>query len=126
MLLCISFILLYTCAYSWLHIVLRLANMHGFLHMCINMLMCFVCHFVSMFVCEYFAWPYTYQEFHYRRRGSDVCLPCDCYPVGSFTRSCDPESGQCQCRPGVISRQCNMCDNPFAEVTQTGCEGGTE
>ncbi|KAK2841261.1 hypothetical protein Q7C36_012840 [Tachysurus vachellii] len=62
------------------------------------------------------------KEFHYRRRGSDVCLPCDCYPVGSFTRTCDPESGQCQCRPGVIGRQCNMCDNPFAEVTQTGCE----
>ncbi|KAI4874532.1 hypothetical protein NFI96_008030 [Prochilodus magdalenae] len=62
------------------------------------------------------------KEFHYRRRGSDVCLPCDCYPVGSFSRSCDPESGQCQCRPGVIGRQCNMCDNPFAEVTQTGCE----
>ncbi|KAF7695487.1 cadherin EGF LAG seven-pass G-type receptor 3 [Silurus meridionalis] len=62
------------------------------------------------------------KEFHYRRRSSDVCLPCDCYPVGSFTRSCDLESGQCQCRPGVIGRQCNMCDNPFAEVTQTGCE----
>uniref|UniRef100_A0A672KH35 Cadherin EGF LAG seven-pass G-type receptor 3 n=1 Tax=Sinocyclocheilus grahami TaxID=75366 RepID=A0A672KH35_SINGR len=62
------------------------------------------------------------KEFHYRRLGSDVCLPCDCYPVGSFSRSCDPESGQCQCRPGVIGRQCNMCDNPFAEVTQTGCE----
>ncbi|XP_065103163.1 cadherin EGF LAG seven-pass G-type receptor 3 isoform X1 [Paramisgurnus dabryanus] len=62
------------------------------------------------------------KEFHYRRRGSDVCLPCDCYPVGSFSRSCDTESGQCQCRPGVIGRQCNMCDNPFAEVTQTGCE----
>ncbi|XP_048065943.1 cadherin EGF LAG seven-pass G-type receptor 3 isoform X3 [Megalobrama amblycephala] len=62
------------------------------------------------------------KEFHYRQRGSDVCLPCDCYPVGSFSRSCDPESGQCQCRPGVIGRQCNMCDNPFAEVTQTGCE----
>uniref|UniRef100_A0A672P6X0 Cadherin EGF LAG seven-pass G-type receptor 3 n=1 Tax=Sinocyclocheilus grahami TaxID=75366 RepID=A0A672P6X0_SINGR len=62
------------------------------------------------------------KEFHYRRRSSDICLPCDCYPVGSFSRSCDPESGQCQCRPGVIGRQCNMCDNPFAEVTQPGCE----
>ncbi|KAM6977742.1 cadherin EGF LAG seven-pass G-type receptor 3 [Aplochiton taeniatus] len=62
------------------------------------------------------------KEFHYRPRGSDSCLPCDCYPVGSFSRSCDVESGQCQCRPGVIGRQCNTCDNPFAEVTQTGCE----
>uniref|UniRef100_A0A3P9JAG2 Cadherin, EGF LAG seven-pass G-type receptor 3 n=1 Tax=Oryzias latipes TaxID=8090 RepID=A0A3P9JAG2_ORYLA len=62
------------------------------------------------------------KEFHYRTRGSDTCLPCDCYPVGSFSRSCDPESGQCQCRPGVIGRQCNKCDNPFAEVTNSGCE----
>ncbi|KAM4738217.1 cadherin EGF LAG seven-pass G-type receptor 3 isoform 1-T1 [Anableps anableps] len=62
------------------------------------------------------------KEFHYRPRASDTCLPCDCYPVGSFSRSCDPETGQCQCRPGVIGRQCNMCDNPFAEVTNSGCE----
>ncbi|XP_076133414.1 cadherin EGF LAG seven-pass G-type receptor 3 [Alosa pseudoharengus] len=62
------------------------------------------------------------KEFHFRRRSSDTCLPCDCYPVGSFSRSCDLESGQCQCRSGVIGRQCNLCDNPFAEVTQTGCE----
>ncbi|XP_054868978.1 cadherin EGF LAG seven-pass G-type receptor 3 isoform X3 [Amphiprion ocellaris] len=62
------------------------------------------------------------KEFHYRPRGSDTCLPCDCYPVGSFSRSCDPESGQCQCRPGVIGRQCNACDSPFAEVTNSGCE----
>lgn len=66
-----------------------------------------------------------FQEFHYRPPGSDACLPCDCYPVGSFSRSCDPESGQCQCRPGVIGRQCNSCDNPFAEVTNSGCEGRT-
>ncbi|KAM9752004.1 cadherin EGF LAG seven-pass G-type receptor 3 isoform 2-T2 [Menidia menidia] len=62
------------------------------------------------------------KEFHYRPRSSDTCLPCDCYPVGSFSRSCDPETGQCQCRPGVIGRQCNACDNPFAEVTNSGCE----
>ncbi|XP_056241015.1 cadherin EGF LAG seven-pass G-type receptor 3 isoform X3 [Seriola aureovittata] len=62
------------------------------------------------------------KEFHYRPRGSDTCLPCDCYPVGSFSRSCDPETGQCQCRPGVIGRQCNTCDNPFAEVTNSGCD----
>ncbi|XP_061664962.1 cadherin EGF LAG seven-pass G-type receptor 3 [Syngnathoides biaculeatus] len=62
------------------------------------------------------------KEFHYSPRGSDSCLPCDCYPVGSFSRTCDPETGQCPCRPGVIGRQCNTCDNPFAEVTNSGCE----
>ncbi|KAI4532450.1 hypothetical protein MG293_017715 [Ovis ammon polii] len=63
------------------------------------------------------------QEFHYRPRGSDSCLPCDCYPVGSTSRSCAPHSGQCPCRPGALGRQCNSCDSPFAEVTASGCRG---
>uniref|UniRef100_A0A8C3DJ17 Cadherin EGF LAG seven-pass G-type receptor 3 n=1 Tax=Corvus moneduloides TaxID=1196302 RepID=A0A8C3DJ17_CORMO len=62
------------------------------------------------------------KDFHYRPRGSDTCLPCDCYPVGSTSRSCDRETGRCHCRPGVIGRQCNSCDSPFAEVTPSGCE----
>lgn len=80
-------------------------------------LMCVWTHALSAPGC------FSIQEFHYHPRGSDSCLPCDCYPVGSFSRSCDPETGQCQCRPGVIGRQCNTCDNPFAEVTNSGCEG---
>uniref|UniRef100_A0A665TR40 Cadherin EGF LAG seven-pass G-type receptor 2 n=1 Tax=Echeneis naucrates TaxID=173247 RepID=A0A665TR40_ECHNA len=59
---------------------------------------------------------------HYQPDGSDTCLLCDCYPVGSFSRACDRESGQCQCKPGVIGRQCDRCDNPFAEVSSNGCE----
>ncbi|XP_074522154.1 cadherin EGF LAG seven-pass G-type receptor 2 isoform X2 [Halichoeres trimaculatus] len=59
---------------------------------------------------------------HYRPDGSDTCLLCDCYPIGSFSRACDRESGQCQCKPGVIGRQCDRCDNPFAEVSPNGCE----
>ncbi|XP_067443425.1 cadherin EGF LAG seven-pass G-type receptor 2 isoform X2 [Thunnus thynnus] len=59
---------------------------------------------------------------HYRPEDSDTCLLCDCYPVGSFSRACDRESGQCQCKPGVIGRQCDHCDNPFAEVSANGCE----
>ncbi|XP_053233909.1 cadherin EGF LAG seven-pass G-type receptor 3 isoform X2 [Podarcis raffonei] len=62
------------------------------------------------------------KEFHYHPKGSDTCLPCDCYPIGSSSRSCDQEVGQCHCRPGVIGRQCNSCDSPFAEVTPSGCQ----
>nr|XP_055073359.1 cadherin EGF LAG seven-pass G-type receptor 2 [Misgurnus anguillicaudatus] len=62
------------------------------------------------------------KENHYRPVGSDVCLLCDCYSVGSFSRTCDRESGLCQCKPGVIGRQCDRCDNPFAEVSSNGCE----
>lgn len=63
------------------------------------------------------------QENYYRPPGQDACLPCDCFPHGSHSRVCDMDSGQCSCKPGVIGRQCNRCDNPFAEVTVLGCEG---
>uniref|UniRef100_U3J9Z3 Cadherin EGF LAG seven-pass G-type receptor 1 n=1 Tax=Anas platyrhynchos platyrhynchos TaxID=8840 RepID=U3J9Z3_ANAPP len=59
---------------------------------------------------------------YYRPQSSDTCYPCDCFPSGSHTRTCDMETGQCPCKPGVIGRQCNRCDNPFAEVTLKGCE----
>nr|XP_032655516.1 cadherin EGF LAG seven-pass G-type receptor 2 [Chelonoidis abingdonii] len=62
------------------------------------------------------------RENHYRPLASDSCLLCDCYPTGSLARLCDPETGQCQCKPGVIGRRCDRCDNPFAEVTTNGCE----
>ncbi|XP_029430115.1 cadherin EGF LAG seven-pass G-type receptor 2 [Rhinatrema bivittatum] len=62
------------------------------------------------------------KENHYRPPGSERCLLCDCYPTGSLSRTCDMENGQCQCKPGVIGRQCDRCDNPFAEVTTNGCE----
>ncbi|XP_054575621.1 cadherin EGF LAG seven-pass G-type receptor 1 [Eptesicus fuscus] len=62
------------------------------------------------------------KENHYQPPGQDACLPCACFPHGSRSRACDAHTGQCACRPGVIGRQCNRCDNPFAEVTPLGCE----
>nr|XP_020652661.1 cadherin EGF LAG seven-pass G-type receptor 1 isoform X2 [Pogona vitticeps] len=59
---------------------------------------------------------------YYRPLDGDTCYPCDCFPSGSQARKCDMETGQCPCKPGVIGRQCNRCDNPFAEVTVRGCE----
>ncbi|KAH0513076.1 Cadherin EGF LAG seven-pass G-type receptor 1 [Microtus ochrogaster] len=62
-------------------------------------------------------------ENYYKPPAQDACLPCDCFPHGSHSRACDMDTGQCACKPGVIGRQCNRCDNPFAEVTSLGCEG---
>ncbi|KAG8439892.1 hypothetical protein GDO86_005888 [Hymenochirus boettgeri] len=62
------------------------------------------------------------KENYYKPPESDTCYPCDCFPSGASARSCDMETGQCPCKPGVIGRQCNRCDNPFAEVTNQGCE----
>uniref|UniRef100_A0A3Q3J3E4 Cadherin EGF LAG seven-pass G-type receptor 1 n=1 Tax=Monopterus albus TaxID=43700 RepID=A0A3Q3J3E4_MONAL len=62
------------------------------------------------------------KENHYRPEGEDTCYPCECFSIGSESRTCDFITGQCPCKGGVIGRQCNRCDNPFAEVTPTGCE----
>ncbi|XP_034019490.1 cadherin EGF LAG seven-pass G-type receptor 1 isoform X2 [Thalassophryne amazonica] len=59
---------------------------------------------------------------YYRPDGDDTCYPCDCFSLGSESRTCDPQTGQCPCKGGVIGRQCNRCDNPFAEVTSSGCQ----
>ncbi|KAK7902003.1 hypothetical protein WMY93_018772 [Mugilogobius chulae] len=62
------------------------------------------------------------KENHYRPDGEDTCYPCDCYFPGSASRTCHPQTGQCPCKGGVVGRQCNQCDNPFAQVTLSGCE----
>uniref|UniRef100_A0AAY5KNZ4 Cadherin EGF LAG seven-pass G-type receptor 1 n=1 Tax=Esox lucius TaxID=8010 RepID=A0AAY5KNZ4_ESOLU len=59
---------------------------------------------------------------YYRPASEDTCYPCECFALGAHSRTCDPHTGQCPCKAGVIGRQCNRCDNPFAEVTATGCE----
>uniref|UniRef100_A0A8D0AXG8 Cadherin EGF LAG seven-pass G-type receptor 1 n=1 Tax=Sander lucioperca TaxID=283035 RepID=A0A8D0AXG8_SANLU len=62
------------------------------------------------------------KENHYRPEGEDTCYPCECFSIGSESRTCNAITGQCPCKGGVIGRQCNRCDNPFAEVTPIGCE----
>ncbi|XP_073687546.1 cadherin EGF LAG seven-pass G-type receptor 1-like [Garra rufa] len=58
---------------------------------------------------------------YFRPLGADTCYPCDCFHLGAHSRTCDPVTGQCPCKMGVVGRQCNRCDNPFAEVTVGGC-----
>ena len=35
------------------------------------------------------------------------CRPCACHPGGSYSFQCDVNSGQCQCREGMMGRQCD-------------------
>uniref|UniRef100_A0A672SFX6 Cadherin EGF LAG seven-pass G-type receptor 1-like n=1 Tax=Sinocyclocheilus grahami TaxID=75366 RepID=A0A672SFX6_SINGR len=58
---------------------------------------------------------------YFRPLGADTCYPCDCFHLGAHSRTCDAVTGQCRCKMGVVGRQCNCCDNPFAEVTVGGC-----
>ncbi|XP_064605903.1 laminin subunit alpha-2-like [Liolophura sinensis] len=39
----------------------------------------------------------------------DRCHPCTCNIDGALSRTCDPVSGQCRCRPGLSGRSCDQC-----------------
>ncbi|MGH0140359.1 UNVERIFIED_CONTAM: hypothetical protein FKN15_048109 [Acipenser sinensis] len=39
------------------------------------------------------------------------CTNCNCSPCG--TASCDPRTGQCQCKPGVTGARCDRCKDGF-------------
>ncbi|CAB1330696.1 unnamed protein product, partial [Coregonus sp. 'balchen'] len=43
-------------------------------------------------------------------RPGDVCVECDCHPVGSSGQVCDGRMGQCLCvDPSVGGRRCDQC-----------------
>ncbi|CAF0717274.1 unnamed protein product [Brachionus calyciflorus] len=35
--------------------------------------------------------------------------PCNCHPAGSYNQFCDPITGNCPCRPGVLGKYCDSC-----------------
>lgn len=34
---------------------------------------------------------------------------CNCHPAGSYNQMCDPKTGNCPCRPGVVGKLCDSC-----------------
>ncbi|XP_051943762.1 laminin subunit alpha-3 isoform X3 [Hippocampus zosterae] len=40
---------------------------------------------------------------------NDGALPCNCDQSGSIGSACDPNGGQCPCRPHVIGQRCTKC-----------------
>uniref|UniRef100_UPI00398E7DE0 laminin subunit gamma-3-like n=1 Tax=Pristiophorus japonicus TaxID=55135 RepID=UPI00398E7DE0 len=54
----------------------------------------------------------------------DKCQPCDCDPAGSANgrETCNTGSGQCECLPHVIGRDCSQCEPGFYNLQPTvGC-----
>ncbi|XP_044207309.1 laminin subunit alpha-5 isoform X2 [Thunnus albacares] len=48
------------------------------------------------------------------------CTRCSCSPCG--TESCDPQTGQCRCKPGVTGPRCDRCeDGSFGFDSCSGC-----
>ncbi|XP_048450478.1 laminin subunit gamma-3-like, partial [Rhincodon typus] len=49
---------------------------------------------------------------------------CACHPIGSTNQlqTCDPGSGQCECLPHVIGRDCSQCEPGYYNLQPTvGC-----
>ncbi|XP_065218165.1 agrin-like isoform X2 [Planococcus citri] len=38
---------------------------------------------------------------------------CNCNKLGSYSDACEPESGQCKCKPGVGGLKCDRCEPGF-------------
>lgn len=55
------------------------------------------------------------------------CEMCSCYPRGSIQTSdgisvCDQVSGDCKCKPNIIGRNCNECQNGYWNIASgEGC-----
>uniref|UniRef100_A0A8D0V8T2 Laminin subunit beta-1 n=1 Tax=Sus scrofa TaxID=9823 RepID=A0A8D0V8T2_PIG len=49
-------------------------------------------------------------------------LACECDPQGSLSSVCDPNGGQCQCRPNVVGRKCDRCAPGTFGFGPSGCK----
>ena len=51
-----------------------------------------------------------------------VPVACECDPQGSLSSVCDPNGGQCQCRPNVVGRRCDRCAPGTFGFGPSGCK----
>ena len=50
------------------------------------------------------------------------CSPCTCNSQGSLSSDCHPETGACECKPGVGGIFCDECLDGYFGFSDTGCE----
>lgn len=58
---------------------------------------------------------------NYYQREDNVCVACNCDPIGSRSLQCNTE-GKCQCKPGVTGDKCDRCDDNYYDFGQSGCK----
>lgn len=49
------------------------------------------------------------------------CRPCDCNVEGRASDECDSITGQCNCKPGVVGKQCSQCEKPRHILQEYRC-----
>ncbi|XP_063216579.1 laminin subunit alpha-1 [Bacillus rossius redtenbacheri] len=62
----------------------------------------------------------AYGWFGFPGREGGSCQPCRCNQHGSVSDECDERTGQCNCRPGITSRDCSACSGRSV-LTTSGC-----
>ncbi|KDR22194.1 Laminin subunit alpha-1, partial [Zootermopsis nevadensis] len=63
----------------------------------------------------------SYGWFGFPQLEGGSCKPCNCNHHGSVSDECHEETGQCNCRPGIIGRDCSECSTDRFILTQHGC-----
>ncbi|XP_027009679.1 laminin subunit beta-1b [Tachysurus fulvidraco] len=48
-------------------------------------------------------------------------MECECDPLGSLSTMCEPNGGQCPCRPNVVGRNCDRCALGTLQLGPSGC-----
>uniref|UniRef100_A0A3Q3E844 Usher syndrome 2A (autosomal recessive, mild) n=1 Tax=Hippocampus comes TaxID=109280 RepID=A0A3Q3E844_HIPCM len=61
--------------------------------------------------CEFGYWNLSH---------TDGCVPCNCDPLGSLSQFCEPEGGQCECKPGVGGQRCDSCGHGLTGLRLEG------
>lgn len=50
------------------------------------------------------------------------CESCDCNVEGIVSDECDEQTGQCNCKQGVIGRRCDRCELPRHLLRDSECQ----
>ncbi|XP_075065524.1 netrin-4 isoform X2 [Mixophyes fleayi] len=71
--------------------------------------------------------PGFFRDFNIPFSALDACKACSCHPVGSAKLHsstytfCDPQNGDCPCKPGVAGPNCDRCMVGYWGFGEYGC-----
>lgn len=82
--------------------------------------------FIKLYMCNYILYYYVLYVGYYgdafSDRKEDGCKLCQCYPSGTLELDdgrimpCDQLTGHCACKPHVIGRNCDKCEEGYYHI----------